>query len=168
MNIKLDWLSYCPAPFDDPLYHLSVQQSLTQALQSTGLNFSVRLHHLGHTDTVPPYFTDMLIGKATWFTREVFLYLDNIPVVSAQSLCSPHSSWRKILDCGNRSLGETLFADTTHWTRSPIQFSIPNQSNCLLARRSWFTHTDDTILYLSECFLPTLNTFMATFDPNTL
>lgn len=142
-------------------------ESLTAALKSCGAAFSVRVvfFGLGAADAAEA-------GSGFAFRqpeekvllREVYLCLDEMPVVSARSLCLAGCTfWREVLDRGARSLGLTLFGgEMADLQRSgPVYFSLPPQNALvrpfsavsLPARYSLFSVPQGQLL-LTECFLP--------------
>ncbi|WP_274584366.1 chorismate lyase [Neisseria leonii] len=143
-----------PTPPAPALAELVRQPSLTRALSALG-SFRVQLDFLGETGRFLPFGGFCFHGPR--FARNVTLLLDDIPVVHAQSLCSPQSEWREILDCGTTPLGQILFSDGLTLKRSKIRFS--RTEHYLLTRQSWFEHRGER-LYLSECFLPALSRFL--------
>jgi len=104
------------------------------------------------------------------FSREVFLYADNMPVVFAHSTCAKkhlRGAWKSMLGLGNRSLGTLLF---THplVKRHPLHFkqlqshhplyqsavaTLDHSPFRLWARRSLFTLNGAPLL-VTEVFLP--------------
>lgn len=141
----LNWQTKFPLQ-NNHLQKIATVQSLTAALSQLG-EFSVRVDFLGETQS-PHDFTDFRLPE-NLFSRKVTLFLDNIPVVYAQSFCETSSSWRDILNCGTTPLGEILFSGSLNIQRSAIEFSLPEHA--LLARRSWFAWNGE-YLYLAEYF----------------
>lgn len=141
----LNWQTQFPLQ-NHHLQKIATAQSLTAALSELG-EFSVRVDFLGETQS-PHDFTDFRLPE-TLFSRKVTLFLDNVPVVYAQSLCDKSSSWREILNCGTTPLGEILFSGSLNIQRSEIEFALPE--NAILARRSWFALNSE-YLYLAEYF----------------
>jgi chorismate--pyruvate lyase len=104
------------------------------------------------------------------YSREVFLYADDQPVVFAHSTCAQadlRGAWSSITGLGNRSLGSLLF---THplVIRQPLHFKalrshhplhrstsavLTDAPDMLWARRSLF-YLHDAPLLVTEVFLP--------------
>ncbi len=117
----------------DPLLRI---QSLTAGLKSLGADFSVSLLFLGNRQIEAlgdPRFN--ALSDHNFFSREVFLLLDGIPVVWAQSLCQGvpsslekgrvnESRWLEILDCGTEPLGHKLFDGSLPITRTPFEYAV--------------------------------------------
>lgn len=142
------------------------QSSLTAAFRKMPAEFSVRLLHLGEI-TLPDTMREVL-GLPEYnhlYMREVLLHLNQIPVVSAFSICSSHSvNWRSVLDCGNQPLGERLFDGSLPLKRSSFAFACPKfdevsslQPVCM--RRSIFDWSGEW-LWLGEIFLVPLLDFL--------
>lgn len=114
-----------------------------------------------------------LLGVASQrlvYSRDVFLYADNQPVVYAHSVCatqSLHSAWAAMAGLGNQPLGALLFAhplvkrQPLHYKalRAPHQLYqqaagvLSNPPSTLWARRSLF-YLHDEPLMVTEVFLP--------------
>ena len=121
----------------DPLLRI---QSLTAGLKSLGADFSVSLLFLGNRQIETlgdPRFKTL--SDDHLFSREVFLLLDGVPVVWAQSLCKGvrdekasslekgrvnESRWLEILDCGTEPLGHKLFDGSLPITRTPFEYAV--------------------------------------------
>ena len=117
----------------DPLLRI---QSLTAGLKSLGADFSVSLLFLGNRQIEAlgdPRFN--ALSDNNLFSREVFLLLNGIPVVWAQSLCQGmpsslekgrvnESRWLEILDCGTEPLGHKLFDGSLPITRTPFEYAV--------------------------------------------
>lgn len=152
-------------------HHVNVLHapSLTRKLRELNACFSVHLLYQGkstlHKDEHPLLPT----AQHPVYCREVFLCLNDTPVISARSVCFSGSHyWRNILDCGTRPLGEKLFSDDTqhiertafHWQLLPIDHPLLRTFNQpAWARRSIFYANKEPLL-LSECFLPNLIHFL--------
>lgn len=146
--------------------------SLTAELSQQSAPFSVCLNFLGDSQLSSDeteFFSGRQPGENV-FSREVCLCLDEKPVVSARSVCLSDSAyWRKILDCGTRSLGAQLFGgEIPALQRTPFSFStLPTEHHLVayyatqpcLARRSVFSVGTGDILLLTECFLPALHRY---------
>lgn len=150
------------------LEQIATAPSLTVALSALGSRFSVRVNELGETHDVPDFlenWADFVLPKSLpLFTRRVSLCLNDMEVVHAQSICSPSSVWRNILDCGNTSLGTILFSGEMDLTRSDLFFDFPYPSSdpskyYIVSRRSWFEYQGER-LYLVECFLREIQLFI--------
>ncbi len=171
----------------DPLLRI---QSLTAGLKSLGADFSVSLLFLGNRQIEAlgePRFNGL--SDHNLFSREVFLLLDGIPVVWAQSLCQGmpsslekgrvnESRWLEILDCGTEPLGHKLFDGSLPITRTPFEYAVvknppmfawgmeaqdyPDHAfdvPTFIARRSIFDWKGDG-LELTEYYLPALFEFI--------
>lgn len=131
-----------------------------------------------HKFTVRPTFSDItsilneerkfFANIDNIFAREVLLCLDDIPVVAARSICLIDDDyWRKILNCGNQSLGSRLFDGKTQWQRSDFIIDYNNflleerfelSEHFIAVRTSIFEYKKHKLL-LAECFLPSLKQF---------
>lgn len=151
---SLTWQANPPRSIESALQTLIQKPSLTLALTQLHPAFSVQLDYLGKAQT-NAFFQDLRLPE-TVFTRNVHLLLDNIAVVSAQSVCLPESKWCAILNCGRTSLGSILFSGSLNIQRSDLSFCHTNNT---LTRRSWFEYEGER-LYLVECFLPELMPFL--------
>ena len=171
----------------DPLLRI---QSLTAGLKSLDADFSVSLLFLGNRQIEvlgEPRFNGL--SDHNLFSREVFLLLDGIPVVWAQSLCQGmpsslekgrvnESRWLEILDCGTEPLGHKLFDGSLPITRTPFEYAVvknppmfawgmeaqdyPDHAcdvPTFIARRSIFDWAGDG-LELTEYYLPALFEFI--------
>lgn len=135
-------------------------QSLTAALRKLPETFSVELLYLGEAES-----GEMLAdccADTQGFVRDVYLKLDNVPVVWARSFCRADDTvWREILNCGTRPLGERLFNGSLALQRTPFAYATLPEKNCSgslnidLLRRSLFDLNGQT-LALVEGFLPSL------------
>lgn len=144
--------------------------SLTRKLRSLDAQFSVQLLFLGESTLWDDerQLTTSSENPSVW-SREVFLCLNNTPVISARSVCLSGSQyWRNTLNCGTQSLGEQLFAqDAPPIERTPFTWSLLPIGHRLLhtikqpawVRRSIFSIHRENLL-LSECFLPDLQDFL--------
>ena len=135
------------------LNNLLTIQSLTKGLEMLGNKFSVELLFLGETEM-----------PAHDFSRQVYLKLDDVPVIWAESLCDLQSGfWRDYLNCGQQSLGRKLFSGEAIIERTPFTYQMFPQTHQklmpLIARRSVFNYNDEK-LYLTEFYLPELLTFV--------
>ncbi|MGF6148727.1 4-hydroxybenzoate synthetase (chorismate lyase) [Kingella potus] len=166
----LIWQNTLPQPFgpsEHPaLARIAAAESLTAALRALPHRFSVNLLHSGTGEAGPLLADGFPQMPQKPFCRDVYLCLDGTPVVWARSQCRPESAfWRNTLDCGTRPLGEILFGGIAGLSRSPLQYALPRPgllpqaSQALLVRRSFFTHQGES-LGLAECFLPALAGFL--------
>ncbi|NOT82655.1 MAG: chorismate lyase, partial [Gallionella sp.] len=88
--------------------------SLTRRIQLRCNHFVVRKVHSGLARIT--WDESTLLGIASQrlaYSREVFLYADNQPVVFAHSTCAPKhlcGAWAAVAGLGNQPLGALLFA----------------------------------------------------------
>ena len=144
--------------------------SLTQRIQQRCDKFAVRPLHSGLARIA--YDESTLLGippQQLAYSREVFLYADNKPVVFAHSTCAAkhlRGAWAALAGLGNKPLGAMLFthplverrplcfkalrsAHPLHRTASSLE-TIPDT---LWARRSIF-YLHGAPLLVTEVFLP--------------
>ncbi len=145
--------------------------SLTQRIQQRCESFAVRPLRSGLARIA--FDESALLGIApqclAW-SREVFLYADNRPVVFAHSACDRqdlHGAWSAVRNLGNRPLGALLFAHPqverrplhykalrgTHMLYQRAATVLRNPPDRLWARRSLF-YLQGAPLLVTEVFLP--------------
>lgn len=145
--------------------------SLTQRIQQRCNHFAVRKVHSGLARIALD--ESALLGIAPQrlaYSRDVFLYADNQPVVFAHSVCatrSLHGAWSAVAGLGNRPLGALLFAHPLV-KRQPLHYKalrpahplyqqaatvLANPPSKLWARRSLFYLRGEPLL-VTEVFLP--------------
>lgn len=167
-----------PLPVAEPIQpFLAEPGSLTARLMATGHQFAVTVVQQGEdlalADELALFGLD---SPAPLLARQVALTLDGTPVVVARSLSRPACPvWTPVLDRGNRSLGLTLFGDSTPIVREPLQFATlheghrlhalarqhdPRAAAAYPARRSRFL-LEGKALTVCEVFLPALETFLS-------
>ena len=145
--------------------------SLTHRIQQRCTRFAVRGMRSGLACIAPDEAA--LLGVApqhlAW-SREVFLYADDLPVVFAHSACARqylHGAWSAVRNLGNKPLGALLFAHPLV-DRKPLHYkalrsahplyrratvALGNPPCKLWARRSLF-YLHDAPLLVTEVFLP--------------
>ena len=144
------------------LHRLIQAPSLTLALQATGADFRVQVAFQGEMAQRWP--GEELAGNA-FHVRQVWLLLDDTPVVWARSVCPLAGVWPSILACGTQPLGKRLFDGRLAAERSPLAFAaVPPaqqeqaaQAVCL--RRSVFDLNGEKMV-LTEGFMPELARFL--------
>jgi chorismate--pyruvate lyase len=145
--------------------------SLTQRIQQRCSHFAVRgvcsgLARIARDESA-------LLGIALQqlaYTREVYLYADDQPVVFAHSALAPehlHGAWSAVRTLGNKPLGALLFAHPLV-ERKPLHYQalrnthplyqratrvLNDPPHRLWARRSLF-YLNDAPLLVTEVFLP--------------
>jgi chorismate lyase len=157
---------------DEKLAHwLRNHGSLTQRIQQRCNHFAVRKVRSGLTRIALD--ESALLGIASQrlaYSRDVFLYADNQPVVFAHSVCATrtlHGVWRAVAGLGNQPLGALLFAHPLVM-RQPLHYKalrsnhplyqqaatdLANPPSKLWARRSLFYLHGEPLL-VTEVFLP--------------
>ncbi|WP_107687540.1 chorismate--pyruvate lyase family protein [Neisseria wadsworthii] len=158
MQQTLNWQEQLPEGLSEKLQWLMQQPSLTAALRSLDTSFSVRLLHLGLSES-RGWFSDRHF-PAQVFSREVLLCLSGQPVVWARSVCEADDAvWHEVLDCGTQPLGERLFNGALPLVRTPFEYCscghvvLPYENaSPIAARRSVFSLNGNR-LGLVECFL---------------
>lgn len=136
--------------------------SLTLALQATGADFRVQVAFQGERAQLWP---DEGVAGNAFHMRQVWLLLDDTPVVWARSVCLLAGAWPSILACGTQPLGKRLFDGRLAAARSPLAFAaVPPaqqgqaaQAVCL--RRSVFDLNGEKMV-LTEGFMPELARFL--------
>ena len=157
----LIWQTEPPAVFA-ALRRLIQAPSLTLALQATGADFRVQVAFQGEKAQRWP---GEELADNTFHVRQVWLLLDDTPVVWARSVCSLAGAWPSILACGTQPLGKRLFDGRLAAERSPLAFAaVPPaqqeqaaQAVCL--RRSAFDLNGEKMV-LTEGFMPDLARFL--------
>jgi len=145
--------------------------SLTQRIQQRCIRFTVRSICSGLARIALD--ESALLGVAPQhlaYTREVFLYADDQPVVFAHSACAHRhlrGAWSAVHSLGNRPLGALLFAHplverkplhykalcSTHPLYQRAATVLNDPPDRLWARRSLFTLHGAPLL-VTEVFLP--------------
>ncbi len=145
--------------------------SLTRSIQKNCDEFSVQVVSSGKSRIA--YEESALLGirpQHFAYSREVFLFADNQPVVFAHSTCAVshlRGTWGAIKGLGNRPLGAMLFAHP-QIKRRPLYFKVlrhhhplyhrasellSDEARQLWARRSLF-YLHGAPLLVTEVFLP--------------
>ncbi len=145
--------------------------SLTQRIMQHCDRFAVHNVKDGKTNIAPDESALLHIApKQLAWSREVFLYADDQPVVFAHSACnirSLGSAWHSLRKLGNRPLGAVLFSHpevirmplyyNTLSVRHPLYHhaacALSDPPNRLWARRSLFYLHNEPLL-VTEVFLP--------------
>ena len=137
--------------------HLSVS-SLTCLLKEAPGAFSLELLFVGHRHlTAEARIGNEPVGN--YLMREVYLSLEGKHCVFARSLLlHGEKAWINLIDCGDRPLGEHIFAipgvrRSTFTFYSLPPFFLPEIEQRLIARQSLFNKEKQDLL-LTECFLP--------------
>ena len=97
--------------------------------------------------------------------RQVWLLLDDTPVLWARSVCPLAGAWPSILTCGTQPLGKRLFDGRLAAERSPLAFTAvpPAQqeqaARAVCLRRSAFDLNGEKMV-LTEGFMPELARFL--------
>lgn len=140
--------------------------SLTKGLEALDADFSVNLMSLAATDE---YYSEQTL-KPQQVCRKVQLQLSGVPVIYAESHCSPTAAhWVDYLNCGVSSLGRRLFSSKVNLERSPFSYAFfpakalsavvgvatDDPTVIIGARRSSFIHNGD-VLWITEWYLPAL------------
>lgn len=161
----------CPEKMQSWLYD---HNSLTLKLESLSKAFHVEVKqeiNIKSSLQLSGYFND----EKDILVREVLLFIDNIPVVFAQTeipLSTLTDEQKALAEIGNTSLGKLLFQDpsmlrgqievTSFSENSPLhEFcqSIDQETDKILwARRSLF-YVNNKPLLVSELFLPALGIY---------
>lgn len=105
---------------------MGLEGSLTQALQGTGQDFSVRVLDFSlRAATDDEAACLATVAGQQLLCRQVVLCLNAQAVVYAASLCDAQNDfWRSILDRGGQSLGLTLFDKKNPMLRTDLEFSM--------------------------------------------
>ena len=151
-----------PPAVSAALHRLIQAPSLTLALQTTGADFRVQVAFQGEMAQRWP--GEELAGNA-FHVRQVWLLLDDTPVVWARSVCPLAGAWPSILACGTQPLGKRLFDGRLTAERSPLAFAAvpPAQqeqaARAVCLRRSAFDLNGEKMV-LTEGFMPELARFL--------
>jgi chorismate--pyruvate lyase len=166
-----DWLKFIPSVETGYAPWLHDRGSLTLRIQQRCEKFHVQNVYNGLAMSNQDEFSILKIPRQQHiYTREVFLYADNRPVVFAHSVVAAkhlRGAWHTLQHLGSRSMGSLLF---THplVQRAPLRFralipdhplyrsaakSLDIPAPRLWARRSVFTLHDAPLL-VTEVFLP--------------
>ena len=151
-----------PPTVSTALHRLIQAPSLTLALQATGADFCVQVAFQGK---MAQRWPGEELADNTFHVRQVWLLLDDTPVVWARSVCPLAGVWASILACGTQPLGKRLFDGRLAAERSPLAFAaVPPaqqeqavQAVCL--RRSIFDLNGEKMV-LTEGFIPELARFL--------
>ena len=167
------WKKFLPNIESGYVPWLQDHGSLTQRIQLRCQQFEVRNVHSGLVRIALD--ESVLLGLASHqlaYSREVFLYADNQPVVFAHSACAPTSlqgAWAAVTGLGNKPLGAMLFAHPLV-QRKPLHYKILRKNHPLFqrasvllshppqqlwARRSLFYLHNEPLL-VTEVFLPNI------------
>lgn len=145
--------------------------SLTQRIQHRCAKFSVSntMSGLSRIARDESALLGLTPQQLAW-SREVFLYADDQPVVFAHSTCALlhlRGAWAEVRHLGNQSLGGVLFSHP-QVVRQPLHYKalhrhhplyrraaavLPHTTGRLWARRSLFYLHNNPIL-VTEIFLP--------------
>lgn len=145
--------------------------SLTQRIQQRCANFSVRklCNGLARIAQDESALLGIAPQQLAW-SREVFLYADDQPVVFAHSTCAARhlrGAWQAVRELGNKPLGALLFSHP-QVVRQPLRYKalpthhplyrraaslLPDPPDRLWARRSLFYLHHEPLL-VTEVFLP--------------
>lgn len=151
-----------PPAIPAALCRLIQATSLTLALQATGADFRVQVAFQGERAQL---WSGEELADNAFHVRQVWLLLNDTPVVWARSVCRLAGAWPSILACGTQPLGKRLFDGRLAAERSPLAFAaVPPaqqeqaaQAVCL--RRSVFDLNGEKMV-LTEGFMPELARFL--------
>jgi chorismate lyase len=168
---RRDWLSFIPAIEVGYAPWLRDHGSLTRRIQQRCKVFDVRNVHAGLAMANRDEVSLLNISRPqNIYTRNVFLYADNKPVVFAHSVTAAHHlrhAWHALQHLGNRPLGALLFSHPLV-QRAPLRYKTLKPDHPLYrqaasvmqikpqrlwARRSVFTLHGASLL-VTEVFLP--------------
>ena len=168
---KRNWPIFIPVIEDGYATWLHDHGSLTMRIQQRCEKFHVRNLYTGLSIASRDELNMLNLPRRQHiYTREVFLYADNQPVVFAHSVvASQHlrGAWHALQHLGNRPLGALLFSHPLV-QRAPLQYSalkpghplyrlaaieLTTRPPRLWARRSVFTLQGAPLL-VTEVFLP--------------
>ena len=169
--MRNDWLSFIPEIEDGYAPWLQDHGSLTRRIQQRCGKFHVRNLYNGLSMASRDELAILNVPRRQKiYTREVFLYADNHPVVFAHSVvASQHlrGAWHALQHLGSRPLGALLFShplvqraplcysalkpDHPLYQQAAIELTTPPPR--LWARRSVFTLQGEPLL-VTEVFLP--------------
>ena len=105
------------------------------------------------------------MGGNAFHVRQVWLLLNDTPVVWARSVCPLAGAWPSILACGTQPLGKRLFDGRLAAERSPLAFAaVPpalqeQAARAVCLRRSAFDLNGEKMV-LTEGFMPELARFL--------
>ena len=169
--MRNDWLSFIPDIETAYAAWLHDHGSLTRRIQHHCKKFHVRNVYDGLSMASRDEIKILNVPRQQHiYTREVFLYADNKPVVFAHSVvATPHlyREWRALQHLGNRPLGALLFSHPLV-QRAPLRYKALKPEHPLYrqaaleldtppprlwARRSVFTLHGASLL-VTEVFLP--------------
>jgi len=165
------WKKFLPRIEADYAQWLCDQGSLTQRIQQRCRHFSVRplrsgLAHIAYDESCALGISPHQLA----YSREVFLYADDQPVVFAHSTCARqhlHGVWRALAGLGPKPLGAMLFSHPLV-QRQPLFYAVlharhplyqlasrklSNPPSQLWARRSLF-YLHQAPLLVTEVYLP--------------
>jgi len=170
---KDNWLSFIPAIETGYAPWLHDHGSLTRRIQQRCEKFHVRNIFDGLAMSSQDEIAILNIPRQQKiYTREVFLYADNQPVVFAHSVVAAHhlhGAWHTLQHLGSKPLGALLFSHPLV-KRAPLHFralradhplyrhaarTMDNLPHRLWARRSVFTLQGAPLL-VTEVFLPNI------------
>ncbi|HUX91767.1 MAG TPA: chorismate lyase [Gallionellaceae bacterium] len=168
---KRDWLSFIPAIETGYAPWLHDHGSLTRRIQKRCRVFDVHNLHAGLSMANRDEIGLLHLSRPQQvYTRNVFLYADNKPVVFAHSVVAAHPlhhAWHALQHLGNRPLGALLFSHPLV-QRAPLHYKslkpehplyrqavgvMAIKPQRLWARRSVFTLHGASLL-VTEVFLP--------------
>ena len=170
---KDDWLSFIPGIEKGYAPWLHDHGSLTKRIQQRCEKFNVQNIFNGLAMSNRDETALLHIPRRQHiYTREVFLYADNQPVVFAHSVVAAQhlrGAWHTLQHLGNKPLGALLFSHPLV-KRAPLHFralktdhplyrhaarTMDNLPPRLWARRSVFTLQGASLL-VTEVFLPNI------------
>jgi chorismate--pyruvate lyase len=168
---KRDWLSYIPEIDAGYAPWLHDHGSLTRRIQQRCEKFHVRNFYTGLNMASRDELSILNVPRRQQiYTREVFLYADNEPVVFAHSVVAAQhlrGAWHALQHLGSRPLGALLFSHPLV-QRAPLRYSVLKPDHPLYrhataalttppqrlwARRSVFSLQGAPLL-VTEVFLP--------------
>ena len=147
-----------PPTVSAALRRLIQATSLTLALQATGADFRVQVAFQGERAQRWP---GEEVGGNAFHVRQVWLLLNDTPVVWARSVCPLAGAWPSILACGTQPLGKRLFDGRLAAERSPLAFAaVPSAqqeqaARAVCLRRSACDLNGDTMV-LTDGVIPEL------------
>ncbi len=169
--MRNDWLTFIPAIEPGYAPWLHDHGSLTKRIQQRCEKFNVQNIYNGLSMASRDEINLLNVTRPQHiYTREVFLYADDKPVVFAHSVVAAHhlrGTWHTLQHFGNRPLGALLFSHPLV-QRAPLRFralkpehtlyrhaaiGMDNPPLSLWARRSVFSLHGAPLL-VTEVFLP--------------
>jgi chorismate lyase len=166
-----DWLKFIPQIDAGYAPWLRDHGSLTRRIQQRCTTFKVLNMYTGLSMVTQDEIAPLKVLRPQHiYTRNVFLYADDKPVVFAHSVVAAHHlnhAWHDVQHMGNRPLGALLFSHPLV-QRAPLRFKalqpahplyrqaasvLEVQPARLWARRSVFTLQGASLL-VTEVFLP--------------